>query len=83
LDLHKELESPYNTYKHTGLPPGPICMPDISSIDAVLNYEHHSYYYFCAKDDMSGYHVFEATLAKHNINARKYQDALNRAKIYR
>ncbi|MCL2040416.1 MAG: endolytic transglycosylase MltG [Bacteroidales bacterium] len=83
LDTHKEIESPYNTYKYTGLPPGPICMAEISSIDAVLNYERHNYYYFCAKDDMSGYHVFEASLAKHNINARKYRDALNRARIYR
>jgi len=83
LDVHKNIDSPYNTYKYTGLPPGPICMPDISSIDAVLNYEQHNYYYFCAKDDMSGYHVFENTLSKHNINARKYHDALNRARIYR
>ena len=83
LDTHKEIESPYNTYKYTGLPPGPICMPEISSIDAVLNYEQHNYYYFCAKDDMSGYHVFENSLAKHNINAKKYHNALNRAKIYR
>jgi UPF0755 protein len=83
LDAHKELESPYNTYKYTGLPPGPVCMPDVSSIDAVLNYEHHNYYYFCAKDDMSGYHVFENSLAKHNINALKYHNALNRARIYR
>jgi UPF0755 protein len=83
LDTHKEIESPYNTYKYTGLPPGPVCMPDVSSVDAVLNYEHHNYYYFCAKDDMSGYHVFENTLAKHNINAQKYHNALNRAKIYR
>ena len=83
LDEHKEIVSPYNTYKYTGLPPGPISMPDISSIDAVLNYEHHNYYYFCAKDDMSGYHVFENSLAQHNINAKKYHNALNRAKIYR
>jgi len=83
LDTHKEIDSPYNTYKYTGLPPGPICMPDVSSIDAVLNYEQHNYYYFCAKDDMSGYHVFENTLSKHNLNARKYHNALNRARIYR
>ena len=83
LDSHKEIESPYNTYKYTGLPPGPICMAEISSIDAVLNYEQHNYYYFCAKDDMSGYHVFEVSLAKHNINAKKYHDALKRARIYR
>jgi UPF0755 protein len=83
LNVHKETESPYNTYKHTGLPPGPICMPDIATINAVLNYEHHGYYYFCAKDDMSGYHVFETTLTQHNINAQKYSNALNRLNIYR
>jgi UPF0755 protein len=83
LDVHKEIASPYNTYKYTGLPPGPICMPDISSIDAVLNYEHHNFYYFCAKDDMSGYHVFENSLTRHNMNAQKYHNALNRARIYR
>ena len=83
LDAHKEIESPYNTYKYTGLPPGPICMAEISSIDAVLNYEHHNYYYFCAKDDMSGYHVFETSLARHNINAQKYRNALNRIGIYK
>ena len=83
LDFHKEIASPYNTYKYTGLPPGPICMPDISSIDAVLNYEHHNFYYFCAKDDMSGYHVFANSLTQHNINAQKYHNALNRARIYR
>ncbi|MDR0364613.1 MAG: endolytic transglycosylase MltG [Bacteroidales bacterium] len=82
LDEHKKINSPYNTYKNTGLPPGPICMPDISSIDAVLDYELHNYYYFCAKDDLSGYHVFSASLSQHNINAKKYHNALNRLKIY-
>lgn len=83
LDEHKEIDSPYNTYKNLGLPPGPICIPDIVSVDAVLNYELHGYYYFCAKDDMSGYHVFSATLTQHNINAKKYHNALNRLKIYK
>lgn len=83
LDEHKAIESPYNTYKNIGLPPGPISMPDIASIDAVLNYETHGYYYFCAKDDLSGYHVFSSNLAQHNINARKYHNALNRMRIYR
>ncbi|MCD6366039.1 MAG: endolytic transglycosylase MltG [Bacteroidales bacterium] len=75
--------SPYNTYNVTGLPPGPICVPAISTIDAVLNYEHHGYIYFCAKDDFSGYHSFAKTLSQHNLNARKYQRALNKRKIYK
>jgi len=80
---HLEVKSPYNTYKNIGLPPGPICCPSISSIDAVLNYENHSYLYFCAKDDFSGYHVFAKTLAEHNRNAEAYQRALNKERIYK
>lgn len=82
LNIHKEIESPYNTYKYVGLPPGPINLPDIKSIDAVLNPEDHSYLYMCAKEDFSGYHAFATNLAQHNANARRYQAALNRAKIY-
>lgn len=78
LDKHKKINSPYNTYLHTGLPPGPICLPSIASIDAVLNYRHHSYMYFCAKEDLSGYHNFAVTLAEHNRNARRYQMAIDR-----
>lgn len=78
LDKYKEIDSPYNTYMHEGLPPGPICIPSISSIDAVLNYQHHEYIYFCAKEDFSGYHNFARTLEQHNANAAKYQRALNR-----
>lgn len=78
-----QIDSHYNTYKYTGLPPGPICIPAISTIDAVLNYEKHSYVYFCAKEDFSGYHNFAKTLAQHNLNARKYQHALNKRKIYK
>ncbi len=81
LNLHKQIDSPYNTYKYYGLPPGPICMPSISSIDAVLNREEHSYMYFCAKDDFSGYHVFASTNAEHNVNAEKYRRALDRLNI--
>ncbi len=77
LNEHKEIDSPYNTYKHTGLPPGPINMPLISSIDGVLNYQKHNYLYMCAKEDFSGYHNFAATLDEHNRNARKYQSALS------
>lgn len=83
LDIHKEIESPYNTYKHAGLPPGPICIPSIEAIDAVLNAEQHKYFYFCAKDDLSGYHVFAKTLHRHNINAEKYRKALNRQRIFK
>ena len=77
LNEHKEVDSPYNTYKHKGLPPGPINMPSIQSIDAVLNYQKHEYIYMCAKEDFSGYHNFTSSLAQHNSNARKYQRALS------
>ena len=83
LDVHKEIDSPYNTYKHIGLPPGPICIPSIAAIDAVLNAEKHKYFYFCAKDDMSGYHVFAKNIKEHNINAEKYRKALNKKKIWK
>ncbi len=83
LDVHKTIESPYNTYKYAGLPPGPICVPTIASIDAVLNYEDHRYFFFCARDDMSGYHAFATTLAQHERNARLYRQALDRLNIRR
>lgn len=81
LDIHKTIESPYNTYKYPGLPPGPICIPSIASIDAVLNHESHSFYFFCAKDDLSGYHVFARTNLEHEMNAWKYRRALDRMNI--
>jgi UPF0755 protein len=77
LNGHKEVNSPYNTYKHVGLPPGPINVPQISMIDAVLNYQKHKYFYMCAKEDFSGYHNFSTNLAEHNQNARRYQHALD------
>ena len=83
LDVHKNIDSPYNTYKYAGLPPGPICIPSIAAIDAVLNAENHKYFYFCAKDDLSGYHVFAKNINEHNRNAEKYRRALNRNRIYR
>ena len=76
LNEHKEVDSPYNTYKYAGLPPGPINMPQIATIDAVLNYQKHTYIYMCAKEDFSGNHNFASTLSEHNKNARKYQNAL-------
>lgn len=81
LNKHLEINSPYNTYKYKGLPPGPICIPSTTSIDAVLNYEHHNYMYFCAKEDFSGYHNFAVTNAQHEANARRYHDALRKAGI--
>jgi UPF0755 protein len=83
LNVHKEIDSPYNTYRNLGLPPGPINFPSIKSVDAVLNYERHKYLYMCAKEDFSGYHNFSTNLREHNINAHKYQRALNKAKLFR
>jgi UPF0755 protein len=79
LKGHKEVDSPYNTYKYSGLPPGPINLPSITSIDAVLNYEHHDYLYFCAKEDFSGYHRFAVSFEDHLKNARLYQKALDQS----
>jgi len=76
LNVHKEIDSPYNTYRNTGLPPGPINMPEINTIDAVLNYSKHDYIYMCAREDFSGFHNFASNLKDHNVNARKYQKAL-------
>lgn len=81
LLVHTRVESPYNTYIHAGLPPGPICFPSPKVVDHVLDAENHDYLYFCARDDFSGYHVFAKTLAQHNQNAAKYHAALNRRKI--
>ena len=83
LNVHKEVNSPYNTYRVSGLPPGPICIPSIASIDAVLNYDHNSYLFFCAKDDLSGYHAFAKTNRQHAKNAKKYQEALNKMGVYK
>lgn len=82
LKVHTAFDSPYNTYKYLGLPPSPIIFPETYSIDAVLNAEKHKYYYFCAKNDFSGYHVFAKTLSEHNRNATLYHKALNKRDIF-
>ncbi|WP_316808017.1 endolytic transglycosylase MltG [Pedobacter agri] len=78
-----QVQSPYNTYKYAGLPPGPIMMPSINAIDAVLNRNQNNYIYMCAKEDFSGYHNFAETKAEHEINAKKYREALNKKNIFR
>ena len=77
-----EVNSPYNTYKYEGLPPGPICIPGIASLNSVLNYTHHDYLYMCAKEDFSGYHNFAKTLAEHKQNAKRYYAELKRRNIH-
>ncbi|MCZ4320206.1 endolytic transglycosylase MltG [Aequorivita viscosa] len=78
-----ELDSPYNTYKYAGVPPGPITMPDISSIDAVLNPEKHDYYYFVADVTNFGYHKFAKNLAQHNVNKAEYVRWVNKQGLKR
>ena len=81
LNYHKEIDSPYNTYKYAGLPPGIIRIPSPTCIDNVLNYEHHNYIFMCAKEDFSGYHNFAVTNSQHEANAQKYRNKLNQLKI--
>lgn len=81
LNKHMQMDSPYNTYMHAGLPPGPINLPEISSIDAVLEYDKHDYIYMCAKADFSGYHNFSRSFFQHNAYAKAYRNELNRRKI--
>jgi len=83
LSGDKEIDSPYNTYKYKGLPPGPICLVNPSTIDAVLNYTRHNFTYFCAKPDFSGYSCFTKDYEVHQKNAKAYQDALNEKGIKR
>lgn len=81
LNRHLRKESPYNTYRVRGLPPGPIHMPSVNAIDAVLNYEDNNYIFMCAKEDFSGYHRFATNHAEHMVNARKFQRALDERNI--
>jgi UPF0755 protein len=81
LNVHKQINSPYNTYLNFGLPPGPICTPSIESIDAVLNRKKSNYMFFCAREDFSGYHNYASTYREHMQNARLFQAALNRRGI--
>jgi len=83
LNKHLEVDSPYNTYLFKGLPPGPIRCPSRSGLESVLNAEAHSYLYFVAKPDGSGYHHFSHTLAEHNRYAAAYRRELNKRRIYR
>ncbi|HAA15256.1 MAG TPA: endolytic transglycosylase MltG [Cytophagales bacterium] len=82
LNVHKEIDSPYNTYRNRGLPPGPISLPEQQALNAVLQPEDHSYLYMCAKEDFSGYHNFAKSLTEHNRNAARYQAALNQRRIF-
>lgn len=81
LNVYKQIDSPYNTYMYGGLPPGPICLPTLVSLKAVLNYAKHNYMYFCAKEDFSGRHNFAATYEQHLQNARRFQRALDKRGI--
>ncbi len=81
LYRHLEVESPYNTYMYEGLPPGPISIPEIQTIDAVLNYETHEYFFMCAKPEYTGYHNFSKTLDQHNVYSSKYHKWINQQNI--
>jgi len=81
LNADLQVDSPYNTYKYKGLPPGPIRIPEASTMDSVLHYRHHNYIYMCAKEDFSGYHNFTASPAVHAQNAARYRAALNARNI--
>ncbi|MEG1863989.1 MAG: endolytic transglycosylase MltG [Alistipes sp.] len=81
LHNHLKFPSPYNTYINKGLPPSPICMPSVATIDAVLGFEQHDYLFFCARPTFDGHHDFARTFDEHRGNARAYSAALNRRNI--
>ena len=81
LTRHTEIDSPYNTYLYSGLPPGPLRIPSMIGLESVLNYRKHNYLYMCAKEDFSGRHNFAVTLSEHNRNAERYRAELNRRGI--
>ena len=83
LNRDKSFDSPYNTYLHTGLPPGPVMMPSVNAVNSVLDYKKSNYIYMCAKEDFSGYHNFATNLADHMVNAHKFQHALDERNIKR
>lgn len=83
LNADLAIDSPYNTYKYKGLPPGPIRIPEASTLDSVLHYRHHDYLFMCAKEDLSGYHNFTSSAAQHAQNAARYRATLNKQKIKR
>ena len=83
LNRHLDIDSPYNTYKYKGLPPGPICLPSSKTIERVLKAEKHKFIYFCAKEDFSGYHNFAVTFEEHKANAKRYQRELDKRNIRR
>ena len=83
LNRHTTVDNPYNTYMYKGLPPGPICIPSIASIDAVLENHRSDYLYFCAKEDMSGRHNFARNADEHAANAARFHQALNSKGIYK
>ncbi|MBK7957529.1 MAG: endolytic transglycosylase MltG [Bacteroidetes bacterium] len=81
-ETHLHFASPYNTYMKTGLPPGPICIPEIGTIDDALNLESHPFLFYCAKPDLSGYHEFSTNFTAHIHTARQYQKTLNKKGIH-
>jgi UPF0755 protein len=83
LNKDKQVNSPYNTYLHTGLPPGPVMMPSVNALNSVLDYKKNDYIYMCAKADFSGYHAFATNISDHLKNAHLYQEALNKRNIKR
>lgn len=83
LNAHLEIDSPYNTYKYAGLPPGPVNFPEMAALNAVLDYEKHDFLFMVAREDFSGYHHFSRTLSEHNRHAARYRAALNERRIWK